>query len=252
MLDTFKRSILVFALAALFALAIWKDWWWLAVPSGGLVLLGLYDWFQRGWTVTRNFPIAGHIRQLAYQLRPYLRAYIVEDDLGGTPYSYEARHLVHARARGSSDTHPFGTERDVEAADYHWITHSVSPCDTPDEDPRVMVGNSQTKQPYSASIMNISAMSFGALSANAVRALNLGAKLGGFYHDTGEGGFSRYHQENGGDVVWELGSGYFGARTGDGNFDPEKFRDKAAHDQIKMTEIKLSQGAKPGHGGLLP
>ncbi|MBB3991677.1 FMN-binding glutamate synthase family protein [Croceicoccus naphthovorans] len=214
--------------------------------------MGLHDWFQRGWTVTRNFPIAGHIRALAYELRPYLRAYIVEDDLTGTPYSFEARNLVHARARGITDTHPFGTERDVETADYHWVSHSISPCDTPDTDPRIVVGNSQTKQPYSASILNISAMSFGALSANAVRALNLGAKLGRFYHDTGEGGLSQYHLENGGDIVWELGSGYFGARAKDGTFDPEQFRDKAAHDQVKMTEIKLSQGAKPGHGGLLP
>jgi len=252
MLDTVKRAVLAILFAATLAVGIRLGWWWLAIPSGALVLLGLYDWFQRGRSVTRNYPIAGHIRALAYQLRPYLRAYIVEDDLTGTPYSFDARNLVHARAKGTTDTHPFGTERDLEAAEYHWVGHSIAPCETPEKDPRILVGNSQTKMPYSASILNISAMSFGALSANAVRALNLGAKLGGFYHDSGEGGLSRYHLENGGDIVWELGSGYFGARTKDGDFDPEQFRDKASHEQVRMTEIKLSQGAKPGHGGLLP
>lgn len=227
-------------------------WGWLGVLCLVVVALGIYDYNQTYWTITRNFPVAGRIRALFYQLRPYLRAYIVEDDLTGTPYSFEARNLVHARARGVTDTHPFGTERDVQAEDYHWFTHSISPEPNPDQNPRVLVGSDQCTQPYSASVLNISAMSFGALSANAVRALNKGAKLGGFYHDTGEGGLSDYHLENGGDIVWELGSGYFGARDKDGRFDPEKFRDGAAHNAVKMTEIKLSQGAKPGHGGLLP
>lgn len=225
---------------------------WLGVVCLLVVALGVYDYNQTYWTITRNFPVAGRIRGVFYKLRPYLRAYIVEDDLTGTPYSFEARNLVHARARGVTDTHPFGTERDVQAEDYHWFTHSISPEPNPDQNPRVLVGNAQCAKPYSASVLNISAMSFGALSANAVRALNKGAKLGGFYHDTGEGGLSDYHLENGGDIVWELGSGYFGARDKDGHFDAEKFRDKAAHESVKMTEIKLSQGAKPGHGGLLP
>ena len=151
-----------------------------------------------------------------------------------------------------TDTHPFGTERNVESEGYHWVGHSNAPEPDPDTRPRITVGNSQTGKPYSASLLNVSAMSFGALSANAIRALNIGAELGGYYHDTGEGGLSDYHLAHGGDLVWELGSGCFGARDAQGRFDSERFRDGAAHDAVKMTEIKLSQGAKPGHGGLLP
>jgi glutamate synthase domain-containing protein 2 len=187
-----------------------------------------------------------------YSLRPFLRAYIVEDDLHGTPYPFEARNLIHARARGETDTHPFGTERDTDENNYHWVVHSIAPEPEPETSPRILVGNQQTARPYSASILNVSAMSFGALSANAVQAMNLGARLGGFYQDTGEGGLSEHHLRHGGDLVWELGSGYFGARDDKGRFDPGMFRDRASHDAVKMTEIKLSQGAKPGHGGLLP
>lgn len=251
-LDLAKREIIPLGFAVLALVAFLNGWPWLAVASTAVVLLGIFDRFQRKQVITRNFPVAGRIRWLFYRLRPYLRAYIVEDDLHGTPYSFEARNLVHARAHAQSGTHPFGTERDLDAPDYHWVCHSISPHPAPEEHPRVLVGNDQTSQPYSASILNISAMSFGALSANAVRSLNRGARLGGFYHDTGEGGLSDYHLENGGDIVWELGSGYFGARDKQGNFDPDQFRDKAANDAVKMTEIKLSQGAKPGHGGLLP
>lgn len=252
MLDLGKRAILP-ALALLAGLAAMiAGWFWLAVAAFALVALGVYDFSQKRWTITRNFPVAGRIRWLAYDLRPYLRAYAVEDDLHGTPYSYEARNLIHARARGAVDTHPFGTERDVEEETYRWIGHSIAPAGQPDLSPRIDVGNDQCSQPYSASILNVSAMSFGALSANAIRALNIGAKTGGFYHDTGEGGVSPYHLENGGDLVWELGSGYFGARDKDGRFDPDLFREQAQHPNVKMTEIKLSQGAKPGHGGLLP
>ena len=217
-----------------------------------LLLVGIRDLVQRQWTITRNYPITGHLRSFFYWLRPYLRSYIVEDDLNGTPYSYDARNLVHARARGRTDTQPFGTERDTDDANHHWITHSIAPHPNPDPSPRVLVGNDQTGQPYSASVLNISAMSFGALSARAIEALNLGAREGNFYHDTGEGGISPYHLKHGGDLVWELGSGYFGARDRHGRFDPELFRDNASRDAVKMTEIKLSQGAKPGHGGLLP
>ncbi len=252
MLDLLKRAIIPLAALVLSVILLVKSWIWLGLLCLAIVALGIHDFTQRRWTITRNFPVAGRIRWLFYQLRPYLRAYIVEDDLHGTPYSFEARNLVHLRARGETDTHPFGTERDVGAKEHHWISHSIAPESEPDESPRVLVGNEQCNRPYSASVLNISAMSFGALSANAVRALNLGAKRGGFYHDTGEGGLSDYHLEHGGDLVWELGSGYFGARDANGCFDPEKFRDTAAHDAVKMTEIKLSQGAKPGHGGLLP
>lgn len=252
MFDQIQRAIIPIVALILAVVAFAVGWPWVGLILLAVVGLGIFDYLQRDWTITRNFPVAGRIRWLFYRLRPYLRAYIVEDNLHGTPYSFEARNLVHARARGETDTHPFGTERDVEDADYHWVSHSIAPEADPDKSPRVIVGNDQSSQPYSASVLNISAMSFGALSANAVRALNLGAKLGDFYHDTGEGGLSPYHLENGGDVVWELGSGYFGARDKDGHFDPERFSDAAAHDSVKMTEIKLSQGAKPGHGGLLP
>jgi glutamate synthase domain-containing protein 2 len=257
MIDTVKRAIIPLAALALSCIALLlstrhSGWLWILVVTLPIVALGLYDWLQRRWTITRNYPVAGRIRWLFYTLRPYLHTYIVEDDLGGTPFSFDARNLVHARARGQTDTHPFGTERDTDAEEYHWLLHSIAPEPDPDHDPRVLVGNEQTTQPYSASILNISAMSFGALSANAVRALNLGAKLGGFYQDTGEGGISPYHLSYGGDLVWELGSGYFGARQANGGFDAARFRDRSAHDDVKMTEIKLSQGAKPGHGGLLP
>jgi len=252
MFDLIQRAIIPIVAAVLALAALLAGWVWVALLLLAVVALGIYDFLQRDWTITRNFPVAGRIRWLFYRLRPYLRAYIVEDDLHGTPYSFEARNLVHARARGETDTHPFGTERDVDAEEYHWIGHSIAPEPDPDISPRVIVGNDQCARPYSASVLNISAMSFGALSANAVRALNLGAKKGNFYHDTGEGGLSPYHLEHGGDLVWELGSGYFGARDKDGRFDAGKFRDNAAHDAVRMTEIKLSQGAKPGHGGLLP
>lgn len=252
MFDLLKRLSLPLSMLALFGWSISEEWWGIVLFSLAILALGTYDWFQPIRTVTRNYPVAGHIRALAYQLRPYFRAYIVEDDLSGTPYSFEARNLVHARARGETDTHPFGTERDVEGAEYHWVSHSICPAENPEIDPRVMVGNSQTKKPYSASVLNVSAMSFGALSANAVLALNLGAKLGGFYQDTGEGGLSQHHLRHGGDIVWELGTGYFGACSNNHEFDPSQFHEKASNDQVKMTEIKLSQGAKPGHGGLLP
>lgn len=252
MLDFAKRNIIPLVAAVIGLVALFNSWFWLALLCAAVVALGVYDYRQRDWTITRNYPVAGRIRWMFYKLRPYLRAYIVEDDLTGTPYSFEARNLIHHRARGSTDTQPFGTERNLDADDYMWIGHSIAPEANPEQNPRVQVGGSQCTKPYSASVLNISAMSFGALSANAVRALNLGARQGGFYHDTGEGGLSDYHLENGGDLVWELGSGYFGARDKNGHFDPAAFGDKAQHEQVKMTEIKLSQGAKPGHGGLLP
>ncbi|GAA4230239.1 glutamate synthase domain-containing protein 2 [Sagittula marina] len=252
LLDMAKRAVVPVVAAVLLVIAIFQGWVVFGLLMAAVVLLGIYDTFQSRWTITRNYPVAGRIRWLFYDLRPYLHSYIVEGDLDGKPFSLAARNLVHARADGATDTQPFGTERDTDADSYHWIGHSISPTQNPDKSPRVEVGSDQCSKPYSASVLNISAMSFGALSANAVRALNLGAKKGGYYHDTGEGGLSPYHLENGGDIVWELGSGYFGARDKDGSFDPEKFAETAQRDEVKMTEIKLSQGAKPGHGGLLP
>jgi len=251
-LHLFKRTlVLLLALTlGVFAAVTGRDW--LLVLALPVLLLGAYDWMQQRRTIIRNYPVAGRIRWMFYSLRPYLRAYIVEDDLHGTPYPFEARNLIYARARGETDTHPFGTERDTNESGYHWVVHSIAPEPEPEMSPRVVVGNQQTGKPYSASILNVSAMSFGALSANAVQAMNLGARLGAFYQDTGEGGLSEHHLRHGGDLVWELGSGYFGARDKKGHFDAAMFADKAAHDAVKMTEIKLSQGAKPGHGSLLP
>ena len=256
-ISALRRALLPLSALGLLFLALLLRWprvWLvlvlvLTIPT---IALGLYDWFQRGKTLTRNYPIAARIRWLFYDLRPFLRQYIVEGDLEGTPYSFEARNLVHARARGETDVHPFGSERNMDETGYTWISHSIIPTTEPDKDPRVLVGNDQSKQPYRASVFNTSAMSFGALSARAIEALNWGAEQGGYYHDTGEGGLSEYHQKHNGDLVWEIGTGYFGCRDNQGRFDPDKFADKAQHDQVKMTEIKLSQGAKPGHGGLLP
>ena len=252
MLDLLKRCVVPAVASILLVTALIVGSIWLSLFAIALLVLSAYDWFQRDYVLTRNFPVAGHFRWLFLQLRPYLRAYIVEDDLSGTPYSFEAKQLIRSRARDESDTQPFGTERDTDRADYHWLAHSMAPHPSPDESPRVLIGNEQTNQPFSASLLNISAMSFGSLSAAAIEALNIGAKLGNFYHDTGEGGLSKYHLKHGGDLVWELGSGYFGARTAKGRFDADSFRDKAASPAVKMIELKLSQGAKPGHGGLLP
>lgn len=234
-------------------LALMSAWWLLGLAiSIVLFVIGLRDALQNRWTLLRNYPVAARIRWLFYDLRPYLRAYMVEGDEEGKPYSYEARRLVYARARQTADTHPFGTELDVEAIQYTWLSHSIAPSSEPERKPKVKIGHTQSKQPYLASLLNISAMSFGALSAAAVEALNKGARIGGFYQDTGEGGISPYHLKHGGDLVWEIGSGYFGCRNNNGQFDEALFREQAQRDEVKMVEIKLSQGAKPGHGGLLP
>lgn len=257
LLSALQRALLPLAALLLAGLSVWLAWgsaWSLVtlIVCLPIIVLGAYDWFQERFTLMRNYPVAARIRWVFYDLRPFLRQYIVEDDLEGTPYSFEARNLVHSRARGKTDTHPFGSERNMGESGYSWISHSMAPTSEPELHPRVSVGNAQTGKPYSASILNISAMSFGALSARAIEALNLGASLGNFYHDTGEGGLSEYHLKHGGDIVWELGTGYFGCRDRNGRFEPGKFADNAQRDAVKMTEIKLSQGAKPGHGGLLP
>tara|TARA_Y100001934_G_scaffold168881_1_gene200794 strand:+ start:59631 stop:61262 length:1632 start_codon:yes stop_codon:yes gene_type:complete len=251
-LNMAKRCIAPLAALVLLLASLVYGWFWWGLIAAALVALAAYDWFQTEYSITRNYPVVGRIRWLFLQLRPYLRAYIVEDDLHGTPYSFEARNLISHRAQGKNDTKPFGTERNTDDEEYNWVCHSMAAEAHPDPSPRVTVGNEQTSKPYDASLFNISAMSFGSLSANAVEALNIAAREGGFYHDTGEGGISEYHLKHGGDLVWELGSGYFGARDKHGRFDPASFKDKATSDQVVMTEIKLSQGAKPGHGGMLP
>jgi len=251
------RNVLLWAplLLTIAILALSSRWRWALyglIVTVPLLALALLDLFQQHHSLRRNYPLSARFRWLFETLRPYLRSYIVESDLDGRPFSHDERALVYARAKDQVDAHPFGTELDVYSGEYEWLSHSIAPSTKVDRHERVRVGTDQCSRPYEAARLNISAMSFGALSANAIEALNLGAKIGGFYHDTGEGGLSPYHLKHGGDIVWEIGSGYFGCRTSDGRFDPGNFAERAAHDQVKMTEIKLSQGAKPGHGGLLP
>jgi glutamate synthase domain-containing protein 2 len=218
----------------------------------GLVAVGIYDLQQTQHAVLRNYPILGHLRFLLEFIRPELRQYFIEGDNDAVPFSRAQRSLVYARAKGDPDKRPFGTQMNVQEVGYEWLSHSISPSVIESHDFRVHVGGASCRQPYDISLFNVSAMSFGALSANAIMALNLGAKKGGFAHDTGEGSISRYHREHGGDLIWEIGSGYFGCRNDDGTFNPDRFQANALSPQVKMIEIKLSQGAKPGHGGLLP
>ena len=218
---------------------------------GGLVVLGVYDLRQSRSSVLRNYPVIGHIRFMLEYIRPEIRQYFLESDSEAAPFSRSQRSLVYQRAKGEPDNRPFGTQLNVSTDGYEWINHSVAPTTLPDHNFRVTVG-ATCKQPYEASVFNISAMSFGALSANAILALNAGAKRGGFAHDTGEGSISVHHKANGGDLIWEIGSGYFGCRDDAGRFDPVRFAANAQDPQVKMIELKLSQGAKPGHGGVLP
>lgn len=219
-----------------------------------LLLLCMYDSAQSKHAIMRNYPVVGRFRWVMESVRPYVQQYFIESDTSGAPISRMFRNIVYQRAKNSRDTIPFGTQVDTYKTGYEWIGHSIGALNVDDMDcqPRVTIGNKACKQPYSASILNISAMSFGSLSKPALQALNKGARLGGFYHNTGEGGISPYHLEHGGDLVWQIGTGYFGCRAKDGNFDPEQFTQQAAHSSVKMIEIKLSQGAKPGHGGILP
>ncbi len=217
-----------------------------------LSIVGVYDLFQKRHAVLRNYPVIAHLRFILEAIRPEMRQYFFEDETNGLPFSRNKRAVVYQRSKMALDVLPFGTNYEVYAQGFEWMNHSIAPIPASKEAFRVTIGGADCTQPYSASVFNISAMSFGSLSANAIRALNGGAKLGGFAHDTGEGGYSAYHREGGGDIIWELGSGYFGARNPDGSFSPEKFAAAATNEQIKMVELKLSQGAKPGHGGVLP
>ena len=243
-------------LLAIAALALLPERHWLLAPAivfTLLALLGLWDVIQPWHSIQRNYPVIGHIRWLAELIRPEIRQYLFESEEEAAPFSRAQRSLVYRRAKGEPGEHPFGTLLDVYRDGYEFIGHSTRPLEHCDpESFRITIGGDQCARPYSASVLNISAMSFGALSANAIRALNKGAKMGNFSHDTGEGSISPYHREHGGDIVWELGSGYFGCRNEEGRFDPERFRRQATADQVKMIEIKMSQGAKPGHGGVLP
>ena len=238
-------------LLSLALMAWWPQWAWAALGFGALAALGTADLLQSRATLRRNYPILAHFRYGFESIRPEIRQYFIEDDLAEVPFSREQRALVYQRAKNETDVVPFGSEHDPYGIDYEWINHSLRPAHAPSHDFRVLVG-AETAQAYSASVFNISAMSFGSLSANAVRALNEGARRGGFYHDTGEGSISSYHRERGGDLVWEIGSGYFGCRNDEGGFDEARFVANATDAQVRMIEVKLSQGAKPGHGGMLP
>ncbi len=247
----FAGCVIAFVAGAL----LWTQggiWPWICVPAAALSLLGTWDLIQPRHSLRRNFPVSGHGRYLMEAVRPMLRQYVVEGDNDEVPFSHDQRSIVYQRAKQEQETRPFGSEQAFYGDKYEWINHSMLPSTIENHDFRVPVGGPQCTKPYSASVFNISAMSFGSLSPNAILALNKGARLGNFYHDTGEGSLSKYHREHGGDIVWELGTGYFGACERAGVFSEEKFKERAALDQVRMIEIKLSQGAKPGHGGILP
>ena len=238
-------------LLSIFSLVVFGTGALLMLAFGVLTALGTFDVQQTKSSILRNYPVIGHLRFMLEYVRPEIRQYFIEGDSEAAPFSRAQRSLVYQRAKGVSDKQPFGTQLSVYAEGYEWMNHSVAPSEVASHDFRVTIGP-DTAQPYSASVFNISAMSFGALSANAILALNAGAKSGNFAHDTGEGSISSHHRVNGGDLIWEIGSGYFGCRNDDGTFSEEKFIANACDPQVKMVEIKLSQGAKPGHGGVLP
>lgn len=258
----FSPRLFLYTLSLLLTAALAFLAWYTAPASDILIALliiaavlagiGTRDVLQKKHSVLRNYPIIAHLRYMLEDIRPEMRQYFFEGEKDGTPFSRDRRSIVYQRAKLALDTRPFGTQYDVYSEGYEWLRHSMAPRPKAGKPFRVHIGGADCKQPYSASIYNISAMSFGALSANAILALNKGAAAGGFAHDTGEGGISRYHRMYGGDLIWEVGSGYFACRDSSGAFDPERFKDTASLDQVRMIELKLSQGAKPGHGGILP
>ncbi len=253
------RSTFVFvsilSLLIIIVLGLWQEKiWFLLLIAAPLVAIGFYDMLQTKHSLRRNFPLIGRGRWFMEFVRPFVRQYFIESDIDGAPVNRMFRSVVYQRAKRCLDTNPYGTKVDVYRQGYEWFAHSMAAFHLKDEDAkaRVLIGGSACHKPYSASVLNISAMSFGALSNNAVRALNKGAKMGGFAHNTGEGSVSPYHLENNGDLIWQVGTGYFGCRTEAGLFCEETFTKTVADKNIKMVEIKLSQGAKPGHGGILP
>ena len=232
----------------------WNPFVWSLLLTIPLILIGIMDMIQIKQTIRRNFPVIGRMRYWAEWMRPKIYQYFIESDTDGAPFNRQNRSVIYQRAKKVNDTTPFGTQLNVYEVGYEWLNHSITPLDghKVGKDPRVIVGGSDCKQPYSASILNVSAMSFGSLSKNAILALNGGAKMGGFAHNTGEGGLSPYHLEPGGDIIWQIGTGYFSCRNRAGGFNYEKFEERSQTPNIKMIEVKLSQGAKPGHGGILP
>lgn len=256
-LRSLMRKIFWLAVAAVFCLhviAYFVSPWTLLLllVTAPLTIIGIVDINQTKHSIRRNFPVIGHMRYILEMIRPEISQYFIESNTDGTPFSREERSVVYQRSKKVTDTIPFGTQRNVYEEGYEYAPHSISPVHVDPKELRVLVGGKDCMKPYLASIFNISAMSYGALSQNAVRALNGGAKDGNFAHNTGEGGLSPYHLENGGDLIWQIGTGYFGCRDEKGNFSGQLFAQKAVDDRVKMIEIKLSQGAKPGHGGILP
>ena len=247
----FRTTCYIFFMFYAIAAFLAPQFLWSLCVVGPVLGLGIFDYNQKKHSVRRNFPIVGHFRYLLEMVRPEINQYFIESNSDGRPFSREQRSVVYQRAKKERDTIPFGTQKDVYQTDYEWVNHSMAPVHT-DTSYRVKIGGPDCKIPSQAALLNISAMSYGALSHKAVEALNLGAKLGEFYHNTGEGSCSPYHLKHGGDLVWQIGTGYFGCRDLEGNFSPEKFKTVAHQPSVKMIEIKLSQGAKPGHGGLLP
>ncbi|WP_188499740.1 FMN-binding glutamate synthase family protein [Pontibacter amylolyticus] len=239
-------------LITLFLSVFERQYLWLFVAIVPLHLLYLANVRQGRHSILRNYPLVGYLRYFFESIRPEIRQYFFESDLDGKPFSRRQRSIVYQRAKNVRETVPFGMQANSQEAGFEWIAHTMFPAHVQAQDLRVTVGGSRCKQPYSASIYNISAMSYGSLSKTAVTALSAGAKLGGFAHNTGEGGVSPFHIEGGGDLIWQIGTGYFGCRDKDGKFSEKLFQEQVAHPHIKMVEIKLSQGAKPGHGGILP
>jgi glutamate synthase domain-containing protein 2 len=253
---TVRQGFVYFSIASSLALFLVSFFWppvlWLFILILPVITLGIYDIRQRKRTVLRLYPVIGRFRYMLEYVRPEIQQYFIESDTNGMPISREFRTLVYQRAKGMRDTRPFGTVFDVYRQGYEWINHSLSPSVNLEKNPRVLFGEANCSQPYAASPLNISAMSYGALSKHAILALNKGAKKGGFAHNTGEGGATPYHLKYGGDLIWQIGTGYFGCRTCDGDFSEDAFKKTACCQAVKMIEVKLSQGAKPGHGGILP
>ena len=246
----FGVSAVVLGLVAMVA-SFWTPAWFALIVVVPIILLGVRDSLQTRRAILRNFPVLGHFRYLFEKIRPEINQYFVESNTDGMPFSRNMRSVVYQRAKRELETIPFGTQRNVYEVGYEWFNHSILAIEAA-ENPRIRIGEGRARMPYDASVYNISAMSFGSLSANAIRALNGGAKIGGFFHNTGEGGISDHHLEHGGDLVWQIGTGYFGCRNRDGTFNEEKFAKNASRPTVRMIEVKLSQGAKPGHGGILP
>ncbi|RAI97876.1 glutamate synthase domain-containing protein 2 [Chitinophaga skermanii] len=245
----------IFTMLGLALLAFYFPWVWIAfilvIPFATMLIA---DMTQRRHAIMRNYPIFGRMRYWMEDLRPKIYQYFVESDIDGSPINRVDRSTIYQRAKRELNSQPFGTQFNVYAEGYEWLAHSIQPIgfNKMDKDPRVLVGGKDCLQPYSCSIFNVSAMSYGSLSSNAVESLNAGAQIGGFAHNTGEGGISPFHLKHGGDIIWQIGTGYFGCRDENGNFNGEQFAEKVAHPHVKMVELKISQGAKPGHGGILP